>query len=131
MSLLIKLDVLPESAVRLYAAEMATAVASVHALGVIHRDLKPDNFLLDHHGHLKLTDLGLCTKMDEGIPSGLGASPVPDADASAGTAAAQSSTAIGAGGLPGASREPHDRRLVFSTVVSASYTCSCNLAADI
>jgi serine/threonine kinase 38 len=63
MTLLIKEDILPEAAVRFYAAEAVQAVASVHALGYIHRDLKPDNFLLDARGHLKLTDLGLCTKV--------------------------------------------------------------------
>jgi serine/threonine protein kinase len=41
------------------------AVASVHKLGYIHRDLKPDNVLLDWNGHLKLTDLGLCKKVEE------------------------------------------------------------------
>ena len=42
-----------------YMAEMIVAVATVHRLGYIHRDLKPDNILLDWQGHLKLTDLGL------------------------------------------------------------------------
>jgi serine/threonine protein kinase len=41
------------------------AVASVHALGYVHRDLKPDNILLTWDGHLKLTDLGLCKKIDD------------------------------------------------------------------
>ena len=46
-----------------YIAETALAIASVHALGYIHRDIKPDNLLLDTKGHIKLTDLGLSTKM--------------------------------------------------------------------
>lgn len=41
MSLLIREDVLPEAWVRQYAAEAVAAVAAVHALGYIHRDLKP------------------------------------------------------------------------------------------
>lgn len=46
-------------------AEMIVAVATVHELGYIHRDLKPDNILLDWQGHLKLTDLGLSKKVKD------------------------------------------------------------------
>ncbi|OQS05764.1 kinase [Thraustotheca clavata] len=64
MGLLIKEDKLNEMTTRFYAAEMVMAIESVHELGYIHRDIKPDNVLLDAFGHIKLTDLGLCKKMD-------------------------------------------------------------------
>ncbi|CAK4069816.1 unnamed protein product [Aphanomyces euteiches] len=64
MGLLIKEDKLSENTTRFYAAEMVMAIESVHDLGYIHRDIKPDNVLLDAFGHIKLTDLGLCKKMD-------------------------------------------------------------------
>ena len=68
MSLLIKEDTFSEPVTRFFMAEAAQAISSVHALGYIHRDIKPDNMLLDARGHLKLTDLGLCKKVGEVSP---------------------------------------------------------------
>ncbi|CAB9509233.1 Protein kinase C gamma type (Fragment) [Seminavis robusta] len=65
MSLLIREDTFSESVTLFFMAEAAQAIGSVHALGYIHRDLKPDNILVDAHGHLKLTDLGLCKKIGD------------------------------------------------------------------
>jgi serine/threonine kinase 38 len=68
MSLLIKEDTFSEHVTRFFMAEAAHAISSVHALGYIHRDIKPDNMLLDSRGHLKLTDMGLCKKVGEVSP---------------------------------------------------------------
>jgi serine/threonine kinase 38 len=69
MSLLMKEDTFSEHVTRFFMAEAAHAISSVHALGYIHRDIKPDNMLLDARGHLKLTDLGLCKKVGEVSPN--------------------------------------------------------------
>ena len=49
------------SSFRFYIAELTCAVEKVHELGFIHRDIKPDNILIDADGHIKLTGFGLCT----------------------------------------------------------------------
>ena len=64
MSLLMARDILPEHEAKFYAAEIVLAIESVHKLDCIHRDLKPDNVLIDANGHIKLSDFGLSKKLD-------------------------------------------------------------------
>ncbi len=64
MTLLMARDILPEEDAKFYAAEMVLAIESVHEMNCIHRDLKPDNVLIDKDGHIKLSDFGLSKKLD-------------------------------------------------------------------
>ncbi|KAH0809667.1 hypothetical protein GEV33_013123 [Tenebrio molitor] len=48
-----------EEDVKFYLAELALALNHLHSLGIIYRDLKPENVLLDADGHIALTDFGL------------------------------------------------------------------------
>ncbi|XP_031822869.1 serine/threonine-protein kinase MRCK alpha isoform X6 [Sarcophilus harrisii] len=58
-------DRLPEDMARFYLAEMVIAIDSVHQLHYVHRDIKPDNILMDVNGHIRLADFGSCLKLME------------------------------------------------------------------
>ncbi|KAF8165464.1 hypothetical protein B0H34DRAFT_689303 [Crassisporium funariophilum] len=58
-ALIKSLGSLPEEWTKNYIAEVVLGLEYLHQRGVVHRDLKPDNLLIDQHGHLKLTDFGL------------------------------------------------------------------------
>lgn len=59
LGLLIRENILHESVARFYIAEMIVCIEEAHALKCIHRDVKPDNFLISASGHLKISDFGL------------------------------------------------------------------------
>ncbi|XP_028772554.1 serine/threonine-protein kinase tricorner-like isoform X2 [Neltuma alba] len=65
MTLLMREDILSEDVGRFYIAESVLAIHSIHQHNYIHRDIKPDNLILDRNGHLKLSDFGLCKPLDD------------------------------------------------------------------
>lgn len=50
---------------KLVAAEIILALQYLHNQDIIYRDIKPENLLVDQHGHLKLTDFGFAKHIDE------------------------------------------------------------------
>ena len=58
-------DRLPEEMAKFYLAEMVLCIDSVHKLGYVHRDIKPDNFVINRYGHLRLADFGSCMRLRE------------------------------------------------------------------
>ncbi|XP_060260068.1 serine/threonine-protein kinase MRCK gamma isoform X9 [Ovis aries] len=57
-------DRLPPELAQFYLAEMVLAIHSLHQLGYVHRDVKPDNILLDMNGHIRLADFGSCLRLN-------------------------------------------------------------------
>lgn len=58
-SLLQEFGCFDEENAKYYLAQIVLALEYLHNNGVIHRDMKPDNILIDAEGHIKLTDFGL------------------------------------------------------------------------
>ncbi|KAH8671941.1 catalytic subunit of the PKA [Tricladium varicosporioides] len=64
-SLLRKSQRFPNPVAKFYAAEVTLALEYLHAKQIIYRDLKPENLLLDRHGHLKITDFGFAKRVPD------------------------------------------------------------------
>src|SRR5207302_7696901 len=54
---------LPVAEVARIGAQVATALAAVHAAGIVHRDVKPPNVIIGPDGAAKLTDLGVASPL--------------------------------------------------------------------
>lgn len=100
MSLLMKRDILTEEETRFYVAQTILAIDSLHKLSFIHRDIKPDNLLIDSDGHIKLTDFGLVKSLAQtrlrfntaGGASGASTARTPEPAGAAGSSGGPSST---------------------------------------
>jgi protein-serine/threonine kinase len=59
MQMLTKKNYLSEAAVKFYGAQILLGLEQIHKMGVLYRDLKPENVLIDEVGNLKLADFGI------------------------------------------------------------------------
>uniref|UniRef100_A0A8C2X4C7 Citron Rho-interacting kinase n=1 Tax=Cyclopterus lumpus TaxID=8103 RepID=A0A8C2X4C7_CYCLU len=56
-------DQFDEPMAQFYLAELVEAIHAVHQLGYVHRDVKPENVLIDRTGHIKLADFGAAARL--------------------------------------------------------------------
>uniref|UniRef100_A0A671TTW3 Citron Rho-interacting kinase n=1 Tax=Sparus aurata TaxID=8175 RepID=A0A671TTW3_SPAAU len=57
-------DQFDESMAQFYLAELVEAIRAVHQLGYVHRDVKPENVVIDRTGHIKLADFGSAARLN-------------------------------------------------------------------
>lgn len=68
MQVLDKAGVLPRSQAQFYIGSLAMTLEELHNRRIVHRDVKPENIMLDGSGYVKLVDFGLARKLDDSLP---------------------------------------------------------------
>ncbi|KAH9447565.1 hypothetical protein MJO28_011082 [Puccinia striiformis f. sp. tritici] len=129
MTMLIKYDTFSEDVTRFYMAECVLALEAVHKLGFIHRDIKPDNILIDKDGHVKLSDFGLSTGFHKQHDSAYYQNLLDGDNSTSGTTVTpnRNSVAISSINLTVSSKDQiatwkaNRRKLAFSTVGTPDY----------
>jgi serine/threonine-protein kinase RIM15 len=126
-ALLSAIGAFEEEEARLYMAEMIVSVDALHRLGYIHRDLKPDNFLIDARGHLVLADFGLSKAIWESSRKSMATQGAPSAATSVG-GGPMGGNAMSAA-APGSNEHARNRSL--STILEAPVPASHSKAPSI
>ncbi|TEB35718.1 kinase-like protein [Coprinellus micaceus] len=127
MTMLIKYDTFSEDVTRFYIAECVLAIEAVHRMGFIHRDIKPDNILIDKEGHVKLSDFGLSTGFHKSHDSNYYQRLLESAkNSNTGKAAARNSVMVNSINLTVskdqiATWKANRRKLAYSTVGTPDY----------
>jgi glycogen synthase kinase 3 beta len=63
-------QMVPPILVKIYSYQLVRSIAYIHAVGICHRDIKPQNVLVDTNSHiLKLCDFGSAKKLIPGEPN--------------------------------------------------------------
>ncbi|GAA3815541.1 hypothetical protein GCM10022226_40340 [Sphaerisporangium flaviroseum] len=117
---------LPVSTVTRVGLEVLSALEAAHAVGVMHRDVKPANILLTEEGHAVLTDFGLATSLDEeasltrvGMVMGTPAYIAPERAGGAASSAESDLWSLGATLYAAAEgRPPFDRSTALATLTA-------------
>ncbi len=64
-----------ENRARFYSAQILLGIEHIHGKGIIYRDLKLENVLMDDRGHVKISDLGLAVSIEDGLVRGYAGTP--------------------------------------------------------